>query len=297
MSPIAKSFDRGISLFFYPLVATAALLFVSHAVGEGKDLQAGYGLFVLGLLLVMVVTEAWHPARTAWRMSRQSFFRRDLPFIVIGALTVGLANYVAVSLGLSAAETNAGAMAGLPLIPGVLLAVLISDFIWYWLHRASHEWRGPVGNWLWRVHAAHHLPQQVYVLMHGVAHPINTFVVRLIFTLPTAWLGFSTDVVFAAGVLIGLQGMVSHFNVDIRVGWLNYLLVGTELHRYHHSASPSEGKNYAAVLPIWDQLFGTFVYRAGQLPARLGVEHPERLPAGEAWWQVLMLPFRQRNQT
>ena len=29
-------------------------------------------------------------------------------------------------------------------------------------------------------------------------------------------------------------------------GWLNYIFVGTELHRYHYS--------------VFDQMFGTFVY-------------------------------------
>jgi sterol desaturase/sphingolipid hydroxylase (fatty acid hydroxylase superfamily) len=43
---------------------------------------------------------------------------------------------------------------------------------------------------------------------------------------------------------------VSHFNVNSRVAWLNYLLVGTELHRYHHNADPTEAKNFGAVVSI-----------------------------------------------
>ena len=30
-----------------------------------------------------------------------------------------------------------------------------------------------------------------------------------------------------ASVITGFQGLVSHFNVDSRVGWLNYVLSGT----------------------------------------------------------------------
>lgn len=28
--------------------------------------------------------------------------------------------------------------------------------------------------------------------------------------------------------MIGFQGLVSHFNMDIRAGWLNYIFIGTE---------------------------------------------------------------------
>lgn len=85
---------------------------------------------------------------------------------------------------------------------------------------------------------------------------------------------------------------MSHFNVDSRVGWLNYLLVGTELHRYHHSADPAEAKNFGAVVSIWDQVFGTFVYRPGNVPRALGVDEPRHYPADTQLLQVLVHPLR-----
>ena len=48
--------------------------------------------------------------------------------------------------------------------------------------------------------------------------------------------------------------------MDIRAGWFNYLFVGTELHRFHHSASLTESKNYALTLSFIDIIFGTFYY-------------------------------------
>jgi sterol desaturase/sphingolipid hydroxylase (fatty acid hydroxylase superfamily) len=53
--------------------------------------------------------------------------------------------------------------------------------------------------------------------------------VRAILTIPPYLMGFSPEVLFATNVVIGFQGLVSHFNVNSRVAWLNYLLVGTEL--------------------------------------------------------------------
>jgi sterol desaturase/sphingolipid hydroxylase (fatty acid hydroxylase superfamily) len=86
-----------------------------------------------------------------------------------------------------------------------------------------------------------------------------------------------------------VQGLVSHFNVDSRVGWVNRVLVGTELHRWHHAAGVNG--NYAAALSIWDQLFGSFVYRPGVEPDRLGVEEPNSLPADTEIVQVLLEPL------
>lgn len=60
------------------------------------------------------------------------------------------------------------------------------------------------------------------------------------------WLGATREAVFAAGGIIGLQGLVSHCNVDLRAGWFNYLFAGTELHRYHHSGDPREAKNFGS---------------------------------------------------
>ncbi|MGO7033949.1 sterol desaturase family protein [Rhizobium ruizarguesonis] len=72
--------------------------------------------------------------------------------------------------------------------------------------------------------------------------------------------------------------MISHFNVDLRLGWANYIFVGPEVHRYHHSADVNEAKNYGATLTLWDQIFGTFVFHPGLAPQDLGVSPDANLP-------------------
>jgi sterol desaturase/sphingolipid hydroxylase (fatty acid hydroxylase superfamily) len=103
--------------------------------------------------------------------------------------------------------------------------------------------------------------------------------------------------VFATTVLIGLQGLVSHFNVDSRVGWLNYVLIGTALHRCHHSADPGEAKNFGAVVSIWDQLFGTFVYRPEEVPRVLGIDDPRSFPTDTQVLSVPLHPLRRPTST
>jgi len=277
----------------YPLLlgVTVAYAWLELSRSQG-ELGRFYGVYLALLVIAMVAIEAVHPLRPEWKMTSSSFLRRDLPYILIGSATLGLANFLAGGAVLHFGIERGLAHSGMPLAPAVVLALIVPDFLWYWIHRFSHEAKGPIGRWMWRVHVPHHLPQQLYVMMHAVAHPLNTIVVRILLSTPLFFLGLPIDAIFVANLIVSLQGIVSHFNVDMRVGWLNYLLVGNELHRYHHSADVSEAKNYGAVVPLWDIAFGTFVYRPGIAPRRLGVDNPSRYPAERQILRVLGLAFK-----
>lgn len=287
-----KPANAFVSYWFYPLLLVAVLTLFTTAYRLGWDLKTVSGYYLGTLITLLVLIETLYPLEKRWRMTRDSFLRRDLPYLVIGGTAIGGANYLASWLALELGLSMGDAHRDMPIVPAVIFGILLSDFLWYWVHRLSHEWRGPIGDFLWRTHVAHHLPQQVYVFMHGVGHPLNTVVARGLFTLPLFFLGLPPEAPFFVTTFVGLQGMVSHFNVDIRAGWLNYVLMGTELHRYHHSADPKESKNYASAVVIWDLLFGTFYYRPGVAPAELGVQQPEHYPDARQVWQVMKLPFR-----
>jgi sterol desaturase/sphingolipid hydroxylase (fatty acid hydroxylase superfamily) len=285
-------FEHLIQVAIYPFLLAFMAAYAWLETSAPDSILGQYYAYYLAILAgILLTVEILYPLRREWRMTRASFFRRDLPFMVIGGVTIALAQYVSglaiIQFGLERGTSHAG----LPLLPGVILILLGSDFIWYWIHRWSHEGRGPVGRWLWKIHAAHHLPQQVYLFMHGVAHPLNTIIVRLIFTVPFFFLGFSTEAIFVSNLVIGLHGLVSHFNVDVRAGVLNYLFMGTELHRYHHSAAADGSRNYGSTLVLWDLLFGTFVYRPGMPPRRLGVADPDKYPNDRQILGVLAMPF------
>ena len=285
--------SRFIQYGLYPLLFAVMIGYAVFEVNQpaGK-VGSYYGIYLTVLVAVMLLVETLHPLRAEWKMTKASFLRRDLPYMAIGGLTLVLVNYAAGWAILHFGMARGAAHETLPLVPAVLLVLIIPDFLWYWVHRLSHEGRGRIGQWFWRMHLAHHLPQQVYLLMHGVAHPLNTIIVRAILTVPLFLLGFSAEALFVANLVVGLQGFVSHFNVDIRAGWVNYVLMGTELHRYHHSADPAQAKNYAAVVTLWDLLFGTFYYRPGVVAQRLGVEHPAHYPRDRELIKVLALPFK-----
>ena len=278
----------------YPVVALVTATAAWWSLHAGVDLGRAYGAIFAFIAVYCIAVETFFPLDRNWRMDRRSFLR-DLAFFAVGAPTIALANGLAGFVGLRVGSGLRGPLTGVSPVIAVPLALLFFEAMNYTYHRASHELRGRLGAFLWRVHAVHHVPDKVYVLMHAVAHPINTLVIRLTaMILPPALLGLGPESVFLYNLVNNLQGIVSHWNVDVRVGPWNYVLVGAELHRMHHSADPRESKNFGAVLPWFDMLFGTFVYRPGSVPERLGLEEPERYPRQGDVVALLRLPFGQR---
>lgn len=279
----------------YPLLLLATLAYLAFELHQPPtQLGRHYPLYLTAMVLLLAVAEARWPLRHEWRMTRATWWRRDLPFLVIGGATLGSLQALATHLITTGHATRGTWLAGLPLVPGVLVTLLLGDLLWYTLHRCSHEARGPLGRWLWRVHCAHHLPGQVYVLMHAVAHPINTAMVRVLLTVPFFLLGLSPEVVFTAAVITGFQGLVSHWNLDSRAGGFNHVLAGTELHRLHHSADPAQAGNYGAVTSLWDRCFGTCVVPSDRPPAALGVTTPHDYPADTDLLALLGWPLWRR---
>jgi sterol desaturase/sphingolipid hydroxylase (fatty acid hydroxylase superfamily) len=281
----------------WPLLFGLNLLSIALAVARHWDLRLTLAALTALQVVTLVLLELLYPLDPRWRMTWRSFVGRDLKYFAAGGATGAAINYAVAWLGIELDAPHRGPLAATPLWLSVPIAILAFDFCQYWQHRWSHEGNGPLRRFLWKTHAAHHLPEQVYVLMHPAAHPLNFLLIQGLIRLPLFYgLGLSPQALFTVSALIGLQGVISHCNVDLRAGWLNYLFVGTELHRTHHGARSAEAKNYAVVCSLLDLAFGTFVYRPGQLPERLGVEDPAAYPRSNQFWRVMALPFVQHGK-
>ena len=78
-------------------------------------------------------------------------------------------------------------------------------------------------------------------------------------------------------------------------GFLNYIFIGTETHRYHHSENINEVKNFGNTLAIGDIIFGTVYYKPGIMPESLGVVNPAQYPKSENVLDVAYLPFKKSS--
>jgi sterol desaturase/sphingolipid hydroxylase (fatty acid hydroxylase superfamily) len=270
----------------YPVLAaiTAAAIGITIA----KDLNRNAMAAVLAILpvVVAVIVETRYPLAEQWRMTKQSFAGRDLPWIVATILSERVAEIAAVVVAATFVSSNGfGPISALPVGVQVVVTLVAFDLLWYGYHRYAHT-----NARLWRVHGTHHAPSQLYALMHLVLHPFDGIVSRFAIALIVfRFSGATPDAIFIAVIALSLQQMISHVNADLRVGPLNYLLIGTETHRYHHSAE--HAGNYGSVTPVWDIVFGTFIYEPTRVPERLGLIDPASYPNPERFHETVGYAF------
>jgi sterol desaturase/sphingolipid hydroxylase (fatty acid hydroxylase superfamily) len=249
-----------------------------------------------GVMVVLLLLLEWLvPYERRWGMTWRHLWRRDLVFIALNGATLALIGWGLAALSIEVAAGSEGIAGAWPLWLQVVVGLLVFEALQYSTHRFMHEGRGPLGNFLWRTHSIHHLPQQLYVVMHAVFHPFNGIVVRLVVQLLPVWLlGYDAEAAFVISSIIALQGTVSHLNLDMRAGWLNYVLVGPELHRYHHSAEGQNATNFGTALSVFDWLFGTFEYRPGVPPRSLGLREEDGYPGQHAPLRSALFPLSLR---
>lgn len=128
-------------------------------------------------VVVLVTLEFLFPVRRQWKMTWQSLVR-DLKYIVARGTTFAVVEGL---FGLASIRLNAGHVGPItdwPLYLSVPAALLVAEFLNYWQHRWSHESSGALGSFLWRSHASHHLPEQVYVLMHPASMTLQKMLSR-----------------------------------------------------------------------------------------------------------------------
>ena len=168
------------------------------------------------------------------------------------------------------------AMAGIPLWLRLPAAFVVGEVGAYWGHRWSHEIR-----FLWRFHAIHHSAEEIDFLVNTRAHPVDMFFVRFCGLVPMYVLGLAQaggNRLDPGPILITVLGTVwgffIHANIKWRFGWLEWLLASPAFHHWHHTNDGPEliDKNYAAMLPLVDKLFGTLYLPKNQWPVKYGID-------------------------
>jgi sterol desaturase/sphingolipid hydroxylase (fatty acid hydroxylase superfamily) len=261
-----------------------------YRAGLGNLLEDGYratGWLLVGLLqialmlLVIGRLERWRPVepvsdRAAVRtdvvytlVHRLGLFRVVL-FFCIDPLWTALAGQLRLH-GLAAWSLDG-------LWPGVTDVALVSflmylvlfDFVDYWLHRGQHRF-----GWWWQMHALHHSQRQMTMWTDNRNHLLDDVLRDSVFVLVALAVGVPPGQFVAVVAVTQLVESLSHANVRLDFGRLGArLLVGPRFHRLHHaiglgheSTGPGSlgGHNFAVLFPLWDLLFGTAHYGAGDV--------------------------------
>jgi sterol desaturase/sphingolipid hydroxylase (fatty acid hydroxylase superfamily) len=182
-------------------------------------------------------------------------------------------------------------VASQPVWMRVLAILVVGDFSYYWAHRWAHE--VPV---LWRIHAIHHSSTQLDWAVATRAHPLEISYVRAITFVPVFALGLidtshaQQSVLLTAVVSFNtFWGFFIHANVKWRLAPIEKLISTPRFHHWHHANDGIDvaNKNYAALFPIWDRLFGSLHMPVASFPETYG--STTALPSGIL--KQLMFPF------
>jgi sterol desaturase/sphingolipid hydroxylase (fatty acid hydroxylase superfamily) len=242
----------------YPAIMMLGFALYSAFSGAGLSAAlASYASVLIGAALISL-HEIKLPYREEWKPGTREI-GNDAAFMV--TVQIALPYFFSVTLVIALSEqlrTNGVTVQGLwphdlPIAAQACLMLLAADFPRYWLHRAFHKFTP-----MWRFHAVHHSPHRLYWLNVGRFHPIEKAVQYAVDALPFALLGVSTDVLAAYFIFYAANGFFQHSNCRVRLGPLNYIVSGPELHRWHHSELAKESDhNFGNNLIVWDLLFGT----------------------------------------
>jgi sterol desaturase/sphingolipid hydroxylase (fatty acid hydroxylase superfamily) len=279
--------DRVIYFALQPMLASGVLVFWYF----NQDLASSYILSILIINIVLALVEHWRPARPDW-VQRWREKSRNIVLVVILIMGAGLV------VGFYDSSLR-GPLADLrqtlgidfwphqwPLLVQVFMVFFLSEFIWYWMHRAEHRW-----DLVWRVsgHGAHHAFKHLGAINFGANHPLELFFIALPSALVELFFGVGLAAAGAAAFSV-TQASIAHSNIRMNTNVVGWLFTTNRYHIHHHSSILEESNtNYGCSAIVWDRVFGTFE-DAGTVDTGTGPTEP-------SLWQKFIMPVREPVDT
>lgn len=275
-----------VSVLAWPLLLGLCLAATAWGIAVGQGYLVFNGVY-LGLAATLFFLERLLPHEPAW-LENCGQIPSDLAHTLLNKSVAQVVLAVGTAIGLAEVMASAEGQ-GLwpghwPLAAQVALGLVIAEAGLYWAHRLSHEW--PL---LWRFHAVHHSATRLWFFNTGRFHLVDTAVSILISQPLLILAGAPKEVFIWVSATTAFIGLLTHCNVEMRLGPLNYLFNTPVLHRWHHSMVLREGnKNYGENLVLFDLLFGTYFNEKRRPPAVIGI----REPMPRSFLGQLAAPFR-----
>ena len=260
----------------YP--AIMVLVLVLHTVLTSNNLSITIATLVPVLLGAVFISllEHYFPNRKAWRANSYHILNDVVFMLVVQNLLPKLLGFLLTISLLEFIQSNSLSITenwrhywphDWPIFSQVIAMMVIAEFFRYWIHRLAHNWTP-----LWQLHAVHHSPHNLYWINVGRFHPLEKSLQYVFDALPFILLGVSPAVLAMYFVFYAVNGFFQHCNIVMRLGLLNYLISGPELHRWHHSVKIEESNNnYGNNLIVWDLIFGTWYLPKSRQVDKLGL--------------------------
>ena len=176
----------------------------------------------------------------------------------------------------------------------VILGMVMAEFALYWMHRLGHE-----VELIWRFHSIHHAVTKLWFFNTGRFHFVDSILSISAVVFLAIIFGAPMEVFQWVSMLTAFFGILTHCNVDMRCGWLNYIFNTPELHRWHHSKELHEGnRNYGENLMLWDHIFGSWYHADYRPPKDIGIkEASPKSFINQLLWPFLTDAARKRIVT
>lgn len=277
---------RTLSYLLWPGLLASAM--AVNAYGMSTDMPILWlNISYFGLALSLFAAERLMPHETAWNANDGQLWP-DIAHTLLSKSAVQVLIVVPAITGIGALASNEGAAwwpRDLPVALQVVLGLVIAEIGFYWAHRLCHEVRP-----LWRFHAVHHSVTRLWFVNTGRFHFGDTLV-SVIFGLGTALaFGMPQDIIVWVSAITAYIGLLTHANVEMRTGVLDYVFNTPALHRWHHSKRLEEGnRNYGENLMLFDIMFGTHFVSSRRPPVDIGINEPMPATLGAQ----IAYPFRR----
>lgn len=259
----------------------------------GGSIYFGLDFFVVNMLFtgfLFIPIERYFPHN-----GEQTVFRRewqeDLFYYLVSSMFVQVLAYLTVSpanivKGTAPLEPVQSYIGSQPFLLQLLLIMLLTDFVQYWLHRAFHQVPA-----LWRFHAVHHSAKTMDWLAGARMHFLEVIVLRATTALPMLTLGFDPNAVQIYILIVYVYSSFVHSNVGWDLSTIERFFVTPRFHHWHHgSEAEAIDVNYAIHFPLLDWLFGTHLAAGKRWPRQYGIVGG---PMPRGYWQQFLYPFQR----
>lgn len=213
----------------------------------------GTGFIVVSAIVFMVIEKKWPYNKQ--KTLRPGFWMDLVWYTIIQSFALGvIIGFFLDWLYAAGNFEQYRLLASWPIWLQVVVLIVTHDIYIYLFHRWQH--RNP---YLWRLHEAHHSTRDVDWLSGIRSHPLEILINQTIEYAPMILLGAHPLVPVIKGAIGSVWGMYIHSNLDVRMGWLQYIINGPEMHRWHHANCDKQAydKNFATKFAFLDWIGGT----------------------------------------
>ena len=275
-----------------PLIVLGSAVLVASAITTGwTDADQLTSIILLLPIPTLLVWERLTPKRGDWLLNWKDYLQDSFWVLATYIIWVPLydeyydipiANAFIWLRETSTFPVTIQAETTLGLLAMAFAAMMMIEFIYYWIHRIQHRYL-----LFWRMHATHHHITKMSAARADRTHPLEFMALSIGPAIILAFFQVSGDVISVFVAMRLTTVYFNHCNLPLRSGLFGLIFTTAEWHALHHSLERDESdRNFGCALIIWDRVFGTF--NGNPNVVRVGNGTGEQL----SLYMQLTMPFR-----